>query len=144
MTPRVVMDADQLVANILYPRGEVGATILQNWHSGLFDLVICPSLIRNVKTLVHSRYIKRGQPFGSNRLGTVFERIRRFTFYIDDPPGSFRDRGAGVNYVSLAVAAGAGFLVTANQNLLGMVVCDGCIILTPAHFAATCLTLAPS
>jgi predicted nucleic acid-binding protein len=134
------VDADCLIAGTLTPSGAT-SLMLDLWREGAFELVVCPTLIEEVrKALLHPRIAGRyGIPKAEAEAlaSTLAEEGILFEDPID-PPRVVPDDPNDDYLVALARAARAEILVTRDRHFRKVEV-EGLPILSPGDFVHSVL-----
>jgi putative PIN family toxin of toxin-antitoxin system len=132
---RIVLDVNVLISAVISPRGNP-AQILDLWEEEDFELVISPPILKELERVIHypkiqqrynlsEEYVEQFlQLIGSG--ATVVESSVKLSVVERDPSD---DR-----YLECAVAAGASYIVTGDDHLLGLEEYRGITILNPAEF----------
>ena len=130
---RAVLDVNVIVAALLSPTGSP-ATLLRRWLDGSYELVVSPTLLRELERTLGYRKIS-ARVTAEDARGLV-ELLLRDADVRDDPATEPLVRSADPNddyLISLASAANA-LLVSGDRHLLDL--SDDLPIYRPAQFLA--------
>lgn len=129
---RIVIDTNVLIAALTKPRGN-GARVLRAWRQGRLEVVSSTATLREAELVLNAGWLSRlaTQREVEDLLRELRERaVRVQPWPISDMP--LKDEG-DLRLVETAVAGGAVYLVTADQELLLQRGYAGTAFVTPAE-----------
>ena len=137
---RVVLDANQFVSAVLFPVGRP-AQILQAWRAGRFELVLSPAILAEVRRVLLYPRLQRKHGWDETQIDDFLAGITAAATLI---PGRLsvqvvRDDPTDDKYVACAVEAGAQYVVSGDEHLVGLRRYQGVEIIPPAAFIVTVL-----
>jgi putative PIN family toxin of toxin-antitoxin system len=134
---RAILDTNVLIRGVLNPSGTPAAAI-DAWRDGYFELVTSPELLAELRRVLAERRIARrlskaaesgrGLVAEMERAGIVVTPLQRVDAVPRDP--------ADNRVLEAAVAGGADYIVSGDQDLTDLVEFEGIPILKPAAFVA--------
>src|SRR3990172_313236 len=132
---RVVLDANQFVSAILNQDGPP-AKVLNAWREGLFELVISPSIIDEIRKVLNYPRLSKIHKKSPKEIDLFLEDLEILAFVapeklslsvvLDDP--------TDVKYLVAALEGDAKFIVTGDSDLLKIREYEGVEIVTAREF----------
>jgi putative PIN family toxin of toxin-antitoxin system len=119
---QLVVDADCLIAGVLAPTG-ASSTLLDVWREGLFEMICCPELVREVRKALLDRRISRRYGITRDEVDEFCQRLERESIWLRDPvdPPRVVPSDAGDDYlIQLAIDGDADALVTRDHHFDGI------------------------
>jgi putative PIN family toxin of toxin-antitoxin system len=129
---QLVIDADCLIAGVLAPAG-AATRLLDLWRDGMFEMIACPQLVREVRRALLDPRISRRYSISRDEVDEFCRHLRRESIWLSDPidPPRLVPADAGDDYlIQLAKDSGADALVTRDHHFDGIRV-PGLEILPP-------------
>lgn len=130
---RIVIDTNVLIAALTKPRGSA-ARILRLWREGRIQLVTSQATLREARLVLDAPWLARLSSGGAVR--DLLDELRARSLRVRPAPIAdlpLRDEG-DLRLVEAAVAGGAGYLVTADRELLHRRGYAGTEFVTPGEF----------
>jgi hypothetical protein len=134
---RVVLDVNVLISAVISPRGNP-AQILRLWEQEGFELVVSPPILEELERVIHYPRIQEKYSLSEEHVKqflqmigsgvTIVEPSVELSVIEKDPPDN--------RYLECAIAAGASYIVTGDDHLLGLKEYRGVAILNPTEFLA--------
>lgn len=119
---QLVIDADCLIAGVLAPIG-AATMLLDLWGDGIFEIIVCPQLVREVRKALLDPRISRRYGITRDEVDEFCRRLERETVWLSDPidPPRFVPADAGDDYlIQLAKDGVADALVTRDHHFDGI------------------------
>ena len=137
---RAVLDVNVFISAFLSPQG-TPAAVVAAWRAGRFDLVVSPTLVRELEDVAARPHL--AVRIDQSDLTLAFADVRRNAALVDDPPPARHvESDPDDDYlITLALAAGAHVVITGDTALLGLDL-RWPRILTPRDFLAALEPLA--
>jgi len=132
---RAVLDANVFVSAILNPHGSP-ARIVRAWRGGWFELVVSAPILTEIARVLRYPKIQRRHRWSEQQINTFLEDLSHLAI-VAAPEQSLNvvaDDPADNRYLECALAAGAEWLVSGDQHLLGLEAYETVSILSPAQF----------
>lgn len=132
---RVVFDANQFVSAILHPDG-LPAKALNAWREGLFELVISPSIISEIRRVLNYPKLYKIHKKSPKEIDLFLEDFEILAFLVPGklPLSVVANDPSDDKYLIAALEGGASFLVTGDSDLLHIRDYKGIKIITPRKF----------
>ena len=136
--PRAVVDTNVLVSAFLFhDRGGVPVELLHRLADGQFELVLCRALLAELGDVL-TRNSTLGERYGyTPEMVALYRATLEAHAKLAEPqtpfPSISRDPNDNV-VLATAVAAGAGYVVTGDNDLLSLDRHEGVLIVTPRQF----------
>lgn len=131
---RVVLDTNVWVSGIIHPRRICGQ-ILNAWRKEIFDVVISPEIIEEIKHVFTYPKIRRHNKDIEGLLSVLFVNARivipssKIKVISEDPPDD--------KFLACAVTGSVAYIVSGDKHLLKLEAYQGIQILPPAKFLKT-------
>lgn len=132
---RVVLDANQFVSALLSPHGP-SAQVLNAWHGGLFELLLSPSIIEEIRRVLNYPRLAKIHKKKPEEIGLLLEDLEVLAYIV---PGKssltiVADDPSDDKYLIAALEGDAKFIVTGDSHLLEIREYEGVKILTAREF----------
>jgi len=132
---RVVLDANQFVSAVLVPYGRP-AQILRAWREGLFELVLSPPILAEIRRVLLYPRLRKKHGWGEKEVDAFLDGLRAAALIV---PGKLHVRVVAEDptddkYISCALEAGADYIVSGDEHLKRIGNYRGIKILPPAQF----------
>lgn len=115
---RLVIDTSTLVSGAVSPATRPPALLLDAAQAGVFDLIACPRILKEIERALKKRYF--ANRFTPAERADLIETLRLLAIMVPDPadaPNVVRD-GDDDFLVALARSAGAEAIVSGDRDLL--------------------------
>jgi putative PIN family toxin of toxin-antitoxin system len=119
---QLVIDADCLIAGVLAQAG-AATRLLDLWRDGMFEMIACPQLVREVRKALLDPRISRRYGITRDEVNEFCRRLERESIWLSDPidPPRLVPADAGDDYlIQLAKDGGAQALVTRDHHFDGI------------------------
>ncbi len=132
---RIVLDTAVLVSRFLNPvPGGAAFDLLQMLRSGNFEIVVSGEILEEVQSALLRKRIRRRYRFEDSDLDEYCEALKQIATVLQPERRIVASRDPGDDMVlDCAVAAGAGYLVTRDEDLLSLKNIEGTEIVTPEN-----------
>jgi putative PIN family toxin of toxin-antitoxin system len=81
---QVVIDADCLIAGVLAPVG-AATRVLDLWRDGMFEMIACPQLVREVRKALLDPRISRRYGITRDEVDEICRRLEQESIWLPDP-----------------------------------------------------------
>lgn len=132
---RVVLDTNQHISAVIVPQGNP-ARLFQKWREGVFELVLSPSILAEIKKVLLRPRILDKYSLTKREIDGVVEALYRYAVIVaphrrvnaikDDPKDNM--------VLECAIAGRAGCVVSGDHHLLDLCQYKGIKILTAVQF----------
>jgi putative PIN family toxin of toxin-antitoxin system len=119
---QLVIDADCLIAGVLAPTG-AASRLLDMWSDGLFEMICCAELVREVRKALLDPRISRRYSITRDEVDEFCQRLERESIWLPDPvdPPRVVHSDVGDDYlIQLAIDGDADALVTRDHHFDGI------------------------
>ena len=132
---RVVLDANQFVSAILNQDGPP-AKVLNAWREGLFELVISPSIIDEIRKVLNYPRLSKIHKKSPKEIDLFLEDLEIIAFVAPEKLylSVVLDHPTDDKYLVAALEGDAKFIVTGDSDLLTIQEYEGVKILTARAF----------
>ncbi|HLE25446.1 MAG TPA: putative toxin-antitoxin system toxin component, PIN family [Thermodesulfobacteriota bacterium] len=132
---RVVLDANQFVSAILNQDGPP-AKVLNAWREGLFELVISPSIIDEIRKVLNYPRLSKIHKKSPKEIDLFLEDLEILAFVAPEKLSLsvVLDHPTDDKYLVAALEGDAKFIVTGDSDLLTIQEYEGVKILTARAF----------
>ena len=134
--PRAVVDTNVLVSAFLFhDRGGVPVELLHRLSAGRFELVLCRALLAELQSVL-TRDATVGEGYTPELVALYRATLEAHAELVEPQtpvPSISRDPNDDI-VVATAVAAGAQYVVTGDNDLLSIGSHEGVLIVTPRQF----------
>ena len=131
----VVLDTNVILSSLLSPKGPP-AEIIKQWEIGAFDVATSPLLLTELGRALGYPKVRKYLKASDETIASLLKRFTTVAILIE--PQLVLDviqRDQPDNRVlECAKAAGAGYIVTGDDDLLELKEYEGIVILSPAEF----------
>jgi hypothetical protein len=134
---RVVLDANVFISAVIPDQGSP-AEILRRWEGREFDLVISPSILEEVRRVIHYPKIQERYRLPEDAVQNLLALLRNQTILVEPQVALENlDRDPDDDrYLECAVAGSADYIVSGDAHLLNLESYEGIEILSPTAFLA--------
>ena len=129
---QLVIDADCLIAGVLAPTG-AASRLLDMWRDGLFEMICCPELVREVRKALLDPRISRRYSITRDEVDEFCRRLEQESILLPNPidaPRVVTSDAADDYLIQLAIDGDADALITRDHHFDGIRV-PGLEILPP-------------
>ena len=132
---RVVFDANQFVSAIIRPDG-LPAKALNAWREGLFELVISPSIISEIRRVLSYPKLYKIHKKSSKEIDLFLEDFEVLAFLVPEKLSLsvVANDPSDDKFLVAALEGSASFIVTGDSDLLKIQEYEGVKIVTPREF----------
>lgn len=132
---RVVLDANQFVSSILSPDGPP-AQILDLWREGIFELVVSPSIIEEIRRVLNYPRLSKIHKKSPEEINLFLEEFETLAFVVPEKLtlSIVKDDPTDDKYITAALEGEAKFIVTGDSHLLQIRNYEGVKIVTAREF----------
>jgi putative PIN family toxin of toxin-antitoxin system len=119
---QLVIDADCLIAGVLAPAG-AATRLLDLWRDGMFEMIACPQLVREVRKALLDPRISRRYGISRDEVDEFCRSLEQESIWLPDPidPPRLVPKDGGDDYlIQLAKDGGADALVTRDRHFDGI------------------------
>lgn len=128
---RAVLDVNVIISALLSPRGAPART-LRAWLDGAFELVVSPTLLRELERAL--RYPKLAERIPPEDREGLLELLSEAADLVDDPtdPAPVRSADPDDDYIVALAASATAVIVSGDHHLTDLA--DQAPIYTPSQF----------
>ena len=134
---KVVFDTNVVITSYLAPQS-ICATLMNCWHTEVFDLVVSDPLLQEYQAVLNYPKIQKHTRMTPTEMQQAIRNFRQFALLVEPKEEITvveRDRDDN-KIIACALAGEAEYIVTGDNDLLSMKAYRGIRILTPAAFLA--------
>ncbi len=131
----IVLDTNVIISALLSPSGPP-AEIINHWEADQFEVVSSPALLTELERALQYPRVKKYLKTSPDEVAAFITRFRTVATAVE-PQLSLeviKEDPADNRVLECAVAAGASYIVTGDDHLLGIKQYKEIIILKPAEF----------
>ena len=133
---RVVIDTNLLLSAILTHRGNP-ARILNLFRKDLIEIAISDDILKEMDRVLHYPKLKKRHGWSPQEISLFLKELRQFCIVVQPPTREsliIEKDPTDDKYLDCAVASEANYIITGDQDLLGIGQYQGIKIVTPKVF----------
>lgn len=132
---KVVLDTNLIVSALITPNGRP-AQILKFWHEGLFELVVSPQIIEEMRRVLFLERIRRYLSLPDKEIDILLTKFMESKGFIKPQKilKAIKDDPEDDKFIIAALEGGADYIVSGDSHLRDLKMYQGIKIISPADF----------